>query len=265
MEYFDDIQLINGARILDESGNPVWNGDGIFIPSFASDPSTPSENQVYWNTTNKALYRYNGASWDRLSIYRDNLSATVPPTVNNDATQGYEVNSRWVDTTAERVYICVDNTTGSAVWVLISQKEVAILTLTSTQNVNVLSGINLNFSTITKDDIGISVSSGAVTLPVGVYRASYNFSYTGDNGRKNIISNLIRTIGGNPTTITGSLASSYTRNNSNNLGSNNCSRVEEIDFSSGSGQLTVNAARNGDAGTATTLLTSALLIIEKIR
>ena len=38
MEYFDDIQLINGARILDESGNPVWNGDGIFIPSFAFRP-----------------------------------------------------------------------------------------------------------------------------------------------------------------------------------------------------------------------------------
>lgn len=44
------------------------------------------------------------------------LDATVAPTVNNDIDEGYTVGSRWVDVTADKEYVCLDNTDGAAVW-----------------------------------------------------------------------------------------------------------------------------------------------------
>lgn len=46
-----------------------------------------------------------------------NNSALVAPAVSNDDTQGYEVQSRWTDTVLGKEYVCVDATTGAAVWV----------------------------------------------------------------------------------------------------------------------------------------------------
>lgn len=42
--------------------------------------------------------------------------ATTAPTVNEDAGDGYSVGSRWIDTTADKSYVCVDSTVGAAVW-----------------------------------------------------------------------------------------------------------------------------------------------------
>jgi hypothetical protein len=46
----------------------------------------------------------------------NNLAATVPPTVTDDASKGYTVGSRWLNLTTEVMWHCVDNTTGAAVW-----------------------------------------------------------------------------------------------------------------------------------------------------
>jgi len=42
--------------------------------------------------------------------------ATVAPTVNDDNTAGYAVGSRWIDVTADKEYVCLDSSTGAAVW-----------------------------------------------------------------------------------------------------------------------------------------------------
>lgn len=55
----------------------------------------------------------NGAN---LSVVLDNLSAAVAPTINEDSADGYIVGSRWFDTTADKEYVCLDNTFGAAVW-----------------------------------------------------------------------------------------------------------------------------------------------------
>jgi len=44
------------------------------------------------------------------------LDATTAPTVNNDVDEGYSVLSRWADITADKEYVCLDNTDGAAVW-----------------------------------------------------------------------------------------------------------------------------------------------------
>jgi hypothetical protein len=44
------------------------------------------------------------------------LDATTAPTVNDDTGSNYAVGSLWVDVTNDLVYICVDNSSGAAVW-----------------------------------------------------------------------------------------------------------------------------------------------------
>src|SRR5687767_14274118 len=57
------------------------------------------------------------------------LDATTAPTVNDDSGDGYIAGSKWVDTTNDITYICIDNTLGAAVWVrLIVSGDTAYLT-----------------------------------------------------------------------------------------------------------------------------------------
>lgn len=46
----------------------------------------------------------------------DNLSASTAPTVGDDSADGYAVGSLWIDTTADKAYVCLDATEGAAVW-----------------------------------------------------------------------------------------------------------------------------------------------------
>lgn len=50
------------------------------------------------------------------TLRKNNFTATVDPTISNDVTQNYEVGSRWSNTTTQKEYYCVSNSTGAAVW-----------------------------------------------------------------------------------------------------------------------------------------------------
>jgi len=50
--------------------------------------------------------------------------ATAAPAVTNDITEGYAVNSLWIDVTNDKAYICVDATDGAAVWIEITSQGV---------------------------------------------------------------------------------------------------------------------------------------------
>lgn len=61
---------------------------------------------------------------------KNNNTATTDPTTGDDSADGYTVGSIWVNTSTDRVHICVDNTAGSAVWhplVHINKSESAIV------------------------------------------------------------------------------------------------------------------------------------------
>lgn len=49
-------------------------------------------------------------------LAKNKLDATTAPTVNDDSGDGYGVNSVWIDTTADKAYVCLDATAGGAVW-----------------------------------------------------------------------------------------------------------------------------------------------------
>lgn len=54
-----------------------------------------------------------------LGLSKNNV-AVVDPTVNDDSTQGYSVNSIWTETTAPRSLICQDASVGAAIWTSIT-------------------------------------------------------------------------------------------------------------------------------------------------
>lgn len=55
---------------------------------------------------------------------RQNISAAVAPGVADDSAANYAVGSFWLDTTADKAYVCVDSTAGAAVWVQVLNADV---------------------------------------------------------------------------------------------------------------------------------------------
>jgi len=51
-----------------------------------------------------------------LNVKKCKFDATLAPTVNDDVDLGYVVGSQWYDVTADRCYICLDNSDGAAIW-----------------------------------------------------------------------------------------------------------------------------------------------------
>lgn len=49
-------------------------------------------------------------------MIKDNFAATTAPGVGDDSGDGYAVGSRWIDTTNDTLYVCLDATAGAAIW-----------------------------------------------------------------------------------------------------------------------------------------------------
>ena len=61
-----------------------------------------------------------------VKLHKDNLAAAVAPTVTDDDASDYSVGSKWINTTADDSYLCVDASTGAAVWNKINGDDDAI-------------------------------------------------------------------------------------------------------------------------------------------
>lgn len=72
--------------------------------------------------TNNPAYDVSADAWEAAhtvptnSIVKNNFTATTNPTANEDSGDGYEVGSRWVNTTLKRLFTCLDASVGAAIW-----------------------------------------------------------------------------------------------------------------------------------------------------
>jgi hypothetical protein len=66
-----------------------------------------------------------------LELYTGFLVGTTDPTATTDASKGVIVNSRYVNTTSKTAFICLDSTTGAAVWQRVTA-DVQIFTASGT-------------------------------------------------------------------------------------------------------------------------------------
>jgi len=112
----------------------------------------------------------------------NNFSATSTPTVNDDVDGGYLVGSHWYDTTNDKIYTCIDNSSGSAIW-----KELALsgssgdtrdyILINDTKSSGTHGGTfssgawrTRDLNTIVSDTGGhASLSSNQITLEAGTY------------------------------------------------------------------------------------------------
>ena len=60
--------------------------------------------------------RANSGASTGIEWQKNNMAATVAPTANEDTGDGYSVGSRWIDTTNDKEYVCLDATLTAAVW-----------------------------------------------------------------------------------------------------------------------------------------------------
>jgi hypothetical protein len=97
-------ELQSAVDSLSAGSAPIWgwvlNGDGVGL----------SENDI-----NQDLRQF-----INLRPPKHNLHADTAPTINDDATRGYEALSWWRDVVAGELFVCVDATPSGAVWVLIA-------------------------------------------------------------------------------------------------------------------------------------------------
>jgi hypothetical protein len=101
---------------------------------------------------------------DSLDVPIRHNSAAGIPTVNEDSADGYDVGSRWVDLTNDNEYVCLDNTTGAAIW------DVGGF------NNNNLSFAGVNGTITTTSQFFVDVTGLSVTPGAGTYWCTFSCS-----------------------------------------------------------------------------------------
>lgn len=93
---------------------------------------------------------------------RDKMDATTAPGATDDSAAGYAVGSKWVDTVADKAYICVDATASAAVW-----KEISVAAGSGEANTasNLGAGVGV-FETKVGVDLGFRSIVGAAGIDV---------------------------------------------------------------------------------------------------
>lgn len=80
------------------------------------------------NTSNPHSVTKTQIGLSNVTNTKNNFSATSAPGTGDDSADGYSVGSRWLDTTDDRAYVCLDATTSAAVWLPASITEQTALT-----------------------------------------------------------------------------------------------------------------------------------------
>jgi hypothetical protein len=92
---------------------------------------------------------------------KNNFSATADPDADNDSTEGYSEGSRWLNTTTDESYVCVDPAEGAAIWLntSLTADDLGSLAFQEASNVTITGGtISVTSATIG----GVTISGGNV-------------------------------------------------------------------------------------------------------
>ena len=113
------------------------------------------------NTSNPHSVTKTQVGLDNVENLKTNLTATDAPTINEDSTDGYSIGSIWIDITNDKGYICLNASTGAAVWTEITnQGEVASISNIGTAGVGLFkqkNGTAFEFRSINSGSSKITV------------------------------------------------------------------------------------------------------------
>lgn len=99
--------------------------DGVRLDELSSDPGSPATGDLWYNTTDDVL-RVRESVTRTIEDKLNNFTATTDPTVNDDENDGYEVGSKWINTSSGILFFCKDNSVGAAVWIEVVSDAEAI-------------------------------------------------------------------------------------------------------------------------------------------
>jgi len=108
------------------TSTPLANLSAITPPVASSDSSLGySIGSIWVDTVSNLSYiavdiTVGAAIWKRFSSKIDNVVAVIPPSVNDDSSQSYEIGSLWLDVPNSDIYFCLDSTVGNAKWIIVS-------------------------------------------------------------------------------------------------------------------------------------------------
>lgn len=89
----------------------IWDTKGDLAAATGADAAAKLAAAANGSFLRTASGQSTGLEWQL-----NNLAAAVAPTVNEDSGDGYSIGSRWIDTTADKEYVCLDASVGAAVW-----------------------------------------------------------------------------------------------------------------------------------------------------
>lgn len=84
---------------------------GVTIASI--HPSSPALGVVYFNSVDKIEYLWDGSLWRPIGPPLNNWTATSNPTASDNAAAGYSIGSRWLNTSTNSLFTCVNASTGT--------------------------------------------------------------------------------------------------------------------------------------------------------
>lgn len=159
-------------------GAPISTGVGASSFSvyaseaaFVADKGSPAaEGDAFFNSTSNKVEFYDGTTWRVVESLLNNFSAMADPTINDDSADGYEIGSKWLNTTDETLWIAKGVGVGAADWVqlgsgIIGKKEIPTGTI---------NGLNTTFSiTLTPIDDTLLVIRNGTVIP----NSEYSFSH----------------------------------------------------------------------------------------
>ncbi|MGZ3931021.1 MAG: hypothetical protein ACXVP0_06535 [Bacteroidia bacterium] len=99
---------------------------------------------------------------------KENFSATVDPAVTDDNTAGYSAGSEWVNTVNKKAFVCLDATTGAAVWKEITVQASVFGADYSRVESNPETGMSTTASFATKLAFGTGTRNGTYRIAWGL-------------------------------------------------------------------------------------------------
>jgi hypothetical protein len=184
---FSAAGLIEAGTGLGKSGNVISVNAALGRLSTVGQSAGDSEFLV--GTASAGVLAWESGATVRTSlgltdgaIRVDKLDATAAPVAaTDDITLGYTVGSLWIDVTADKAYVCLDNTNGAAVWTETTQ------TGSAGANAALSNLANVAINTALLDDAAAADDIGSASLPwkdiwlagSGANAATINFRITG--------------------------------------------------------------------------------------
>lgn len=183
---------------------------GSIIHQSLSGAGTNTHTQIdshIANTSNPHSVTKSQVGLGNVLDIKHKIDATTTPLVSNDDTESYSAGSTWIDVTNDKAYICLDNSTGAAVWLDITNQNMGEINTASSVGGTAIfkqkTGVDFEFKGLTASSL-INLTANTNNVEIDVNQG--NITTVGTLNAGSITSGFGSIdIGSSPFTTTGSM------------------------------------------------------------